>query len=236
MTKKNSSLGGVVRLRPSSARPPDSNESLSDIRVVPALREAIIEGRLLPGSRLAEVEIGAHFGVSRTPVREAFAQLEREGLVVTVARAGVYVRSIDAHDVGEIYETREALEVQAVRIVARRITGVGRAMLEERLTALEPHVAANDTVGYTVELDRFYDVIMELTANATLRRLRRIAMRYEGRMAASVEHARAIVAAIATGNEEAAEHEMREQLDAARVAVTNVLTRENSTRMDEPPT
>jgi len=246
LTKKNSSLGGVVRLRPSAARPPASNESLSDVRVVPALREAIVEGRLLPGSRLAEAEIGAHFSVSRTPVREAFAQLEREGLVVTVARAGVYVRSIDAHDVGEIYETREALEVQAVRLVARRLTRVGRAMLEERLTALEPHVAANDTVGYTIELDRFYDVIMELTANATLRRsyealsgpvrrLRRIAMRYDGRMAASLEHARAIVAAIATGNEEAAGHEMRLQLDAARVAVTDVLTRENSTRVDEPP-
>jgi DNA-binding GntR family transcriptional regulator len=237
MTKKNSGLALAVRPLVPSGRPPQANESLSAARVVPGLREAIVEGRLAPGSRLAEVEIGAHFGVSRTPVREALAQLEREGLVVTVARAGVYVRSIDAHDVGDIYETREALEVQAVRLVARRLSGVGRALLEERLTALEVPVKASDPVRYTEELDRFYDVVMELAANATLRRsyealsgpvrrLRRIAMRYDGRMTASLEHARSIVAAIASGDEDAAEREMRAQLTAARIAVTAVLERE----------
>jgi DNA-binding GntR family transcriptional regulator len=237
VTKKISGLAGAVRPAAPSRRPPEAVESLSESRVVPALREAIVEGRLAPGSRLAEVELGTHFGVSRTPVREALAQLEREGLVVTVSRAGVYVRSIDARDVGEIYETREALEVQAVRLVARRLTRVGRAQLEDRLAALEATAHAGDPALYTAELDRFYDTVMELTGNATLRRsyealsgpvrrLRRIAMRYGGRMAASVEHARAIVAAIASGDEDAAEREMRAQLRAARIAVTSVLERE----------
>ena len=57
-----------------------SSDSLSEGVVVPALREAIVEGVLAPGSRLSEVQVAKQLNVSRTPMREAFAQLEREGL------------------------------------------------------------------------------------------------------------------------------------------------------------
>src|ERR1700731_5046672 len=69
-----------------------SSDSLSDGVVVPALREAIVEGVLAPGSRLSEVQLAKQLNVSRTPMREAFAQLEREGLVTVVARGGGFVR------------------------------------------------------------------------------------------------------------------------------------------------
>src|ERR1700722_20690791 len=64
------------------------SDSLSDGVVVPALREAIVEGVLAPGSRLSEVQVAKQLNVSRTPMREAFAQLEREGLVMIVPRVG----------------------------------------------------------------------------------------------------------------------------------------------------
>ncbi len=201
---------------------------------MPALREAIVEGRLGPGSRLSEAQIGAHYGVSRTPVREAFAQLEREGLLRTVSRAGAYVQAIDDRDVAEIYETREALETQAARLATKRLTAVGKARIDERLAALEPHVASGDVVSYAAALDHFYDMMMELAGNAVLRRsyealsgpvrrLRRIAMRHPDRMIASFDHARAIVAAIASGDQDLAERAMRAQLTTAREAVTAVL-------------
>src|ERR1700731_3097305 len=63
-------------------------DSLSDGVVVPTLREAIVEGLLPPGSRLSEVQLAKQLNVSRTPMREAFAQLEREGLVTVVAPGG----------------------------------------------------------------------------------------------------------------------------------------------------
>jgi len=209
-------------------------QSLSASLVAPALREAIVDGRLAPGSRLSETQIGQHYGVSRTPVREAFAQLEREGLLRTVARAGAFVLAFDARDVAEIYETREALETQAARLATKRLTGVGRARLDERLAQLEPHAGAGAVVAYAAELDRFYDLLMELAGNATLRRsyealsgpvrrLRRIAMQHPGRMAASFLHARDIVTAIESGDQDRAERAMREQLTTAREAVTTVL-------------
>jgi DNA-binding GntR family transcriptional regulator len=209
-------------------------DSLATSLVVPALREAIVDGSLAPGSRLSEVQIGRHYGVSRTPVREAFAQLEREGLLLTVQRAGAFVREIDERDVAEIYETREALETQAARLATRRLTAVGKARIDECLAALAAPAAANDAAAYVAALDRFYEMLMNLAGNATLRRsyealsgpvrrLRRIAMRRPDRMAASLAHARAIVAAIASGDQDRAERELREQLTTARIAVTSVL-------------
>jgi DNA-binding GntR family transcriptional regulator len=228
-------LANLVWRTPHPAPPASTaSASLAASRVVPQLREAIIEGRLEPGRRLSEVEIGELCGVSRTPAREAFAQLEREGLVVTVARAGAYVATIDQRQVDEIYETREAIETQAARLAARRLGAVGAARLEERLAALAAALETGDTPAYTAELDRFYDVLLDLAGNQTLRRsyealsgpvrrLRRIAMRHPGRIAASLDHARAIVDAISRRDEDAAEREMRAQLTTARAAVTAVL-------------
>ncbi len=204
---------------------------------MPALREAIVNGELAPGSRLSEQAIATRLGVSRTPVREAFAQLEREGLVLTVARMGAFVRAIDAHEAEDIYQTREALETRAARLAARRQTAVTIARLRERLTALREAVDAADERAYTAALDRFYELLRELSGNEVLRRtyealtgpvrrLRRIAMRYSGRLRASYNHAVAIVDAIASGSEDAAEAEMRSQLSTAREAVLAVLTGE----------
>ncbi len=212
-----------------------SGQPLSASKVVPVLREAIVDGELAPGSRLSEQAIASRFGVSRTPVREAFAQLEREGLVLTVARTGVYVRIIDAREAEDIYETREALETQAARLAARRQTPVTIARLRERLGALGDAAKADDERAYTAQLDRFYELLMEAAGNGVLRRsyealtgpvrrLRRIAMQYPDRLHASYEHAVAIVEAIASGNEDMAEAEMRSQLSTAREAVLTVLS------------
>ena len=214
-----------------------SGQLISASRIVPALREAIVAGEFAPGARLSENAVAATFGVSRTPVREALAQLEREGLVLTVARTGVFVRAIDAREAEEIYETREALETQAARLAARRQTPVTIAQLRERLAALGAAAASDDAREYTAELDRFYDLLMLAAGNGVLRRtyealtgpvrrLRRIAMKHPGRLAASYGHAIAIVDAIETGSEDRAEREMRNQLFSARQAVLAVLKSE----------
>src|SRR5258707_11313811 len=101
-----------------------SGDSLSDGVVVPALREAIVEGVLAPGSRLSEVQLAKQLNVSRTPMREAFAQLEREGLVTIVARVGAFVRLVTLRDVAEIYTVRTALECLAVQLSAQNITAL----------------------------------------------------------------------------------------------------------------
>src|SRR3569832_739757 len=74
--------------------------------------EAIQQGRLLPGTRMREVEIAQWLGISRTPVREALARLVSEGLAVNDAQRGMVIAELDQRAVGELYIMRETLEAR----------------------------------------------------------------------------------------------------------------------------
>ncbi|MFQ5901565.1 MAG: GntR family transcriptional regulator, partial [Thermodesulfobacteriota bacterium] len=68
----------------------DQHQTLRE-RIVDFLKESIINGELKPGEKIAEPELAERFGISRTPVREAFRQLESEGFLTVVPRRGVTV-------------------------------------------------------------------------------------------------------------------------------------------------
>jgi len=89
-------------------------------RVYRALRQEILDGALEPGSMLAEVEQSERLGVSRTPLREALSRLQAEGLVIAPGGRGLVVAPVSLADVRELFEIREALEVRAARLAARR--------------------------------------------------------------------------------------------------------------------
>ncbi len=82
--------------------------------VAERLREEIQHGTLAPGTRLRQNDVAQRFGVSTTPVREAFAQLQAEGLVRIDPHRGAVVFHPTVDDVLEFYEIREALESLAV--------------------------------------------------------------------------------------------------------------------------
>jgi DNA-binding GntR family transcriptional regulator len=208
-------------------------DALSDTVVVPTLREAIVGNLLTPGSRLLEIQLAKQLGVSRTPVREAFAQLEREGLVTIVARVGVFVREVTTRDVDEIYTVRAALEGLAVALAAQNIDDIGRARLNQAVDTMRSKVEAADPIAYVQELDAFYATVMSLADNVVLhrthdsllgpvRRLRRIAMSREGRMNASFEQTVKIKDALIRGDLACVEL-MREQLANACKAAKDVL-------------
>ncbi|GAA1935608.1 GntR family transcriptional regulator [Kitasatospora viridis] len=88
-------------------------------RVAELLREHITEGRLAPGTRLSEEQLGAALGVSRNTLREAFRLLADQRLVAHELNRGVFVRTLGPQDVVDIYVLRLALEVAGVRAVRR---------------------------------------------------------------------------------------------------------------------
>src|SRR5437763_12623333 len=94
-------------------------------RVAIAMRRAIVLGDLAPGTHLKEPLLAQRFGVSRLPVREAIARLEREGLVRVEPRRGAFVVGITDHGVGDIYECRLLLESYAIRRAATRVEAEG---------------------------------------------------------------------------------------------------------------
>src|SRR5260370_38586182 len=77
------------------------------------LKTAIVELRIPPGEPLREADIPQRLSVSKTPVREALARLEQDGLVELNSFASAAVTDYDARDLREIYELRESIEVAA---------------------------------------------------------------------------------------------------------------------------
>lgn len=86
------------------------------------IRAAILSRKLKPGRKLAEDELALQIGVSRGPIREALARLEREGLVVMERHKGARVASWTITDVEEIYTMRGALEELAIEWACKNAT------------------------------------------------------------------------------------------------------------------
>jgi len=101
-------------------------------RIAEQIREAIVDARLSFGEALSEEDLAAAFDVSRTPVREALGQLQREGLVKIVPKSGTYVFTPTLGDIAALCEYRAGLELQAVDLAMTR-NGVA---LRDRLTVL----------------------------------------------------------------------------------------------------
>lgn len=86
------------------------------------IRGCLIRGEMPAGSRVSEGDIARSLGISRTPVREAIAQLISEGLVEQPTGGGPRVKVLERRDLEELFELREMLECGAVQLAAPRIT------------------------------------------------------------------------------------------------------------------
>lgn len=106
-------------------------------RVAEILRAHITEGRLLPGTRLSEEDIGTALGVSRNTLREAFRLLTHERLLVHEFNRGVFVRRLSVADVHDLYRFRRILEGEAIRHAALVDESIRAARLEIVWRAVE---------------------------------------------------------------------------------------------------
>jgi len=95
------------------------------------IRAAIQEHRLMPGDRLREAELAEAIGLSRTPVREALARLESDGLIVNDSTRGLVVTELDYNMVSELYYMREVLEGTAARLAAQHASEVELTIVDE---------------------------------------------------------------------------------------------------------
>jgi len=135
--------------------------------IVKALRRAIIEQALGPGTRLPEDTIGEQFGVSRTIVRVALAELAVEGLVELRRNRSAIVAEPSWSEARDTFDIRIAVE----EIVVRRLTG---ALTKDRIDALRAHVqketlAANKDETRSVSLaGEFHILLAEFTGSEIL--------------------------------------------------------------------
>ncbi|QIS19844.1 GntR family transcriptional regulator [Nocardia terpenica] len=121
-------------------------------QVADIVREGILNGTFLPGTRLSEPDICAALGVSRNTVREAFRTLIEERLVVHELNRGVFVRIPSADDVTEVYKCRRIVECAALRDHAR--TGADLGAVGAALERADHCAAQGDWTGVgTADVD-----------------------------------------------------------------------------------
>ncbi|MBO5292247.1 MAG: GntR family transcriptional regulator [Lachnospiraceae bacterium] len=130
-------------------------------RVFNRIREDILNGKYKEHEELKEVAIGEELGVSRTPVREAFRQLELEGLIQIIPNKGAYVTGITTKDVKDIYMIRSYLEGLCARWATEEISPEQMAEMEENIFLSEFH-ASKGHYEQMAEMDnRFHEILYE---------------------------------------------------------------------------
>jgi DNA-binding GntR family transcriptional regulator len=129
--------------------------ALASGRVTDALREAILTGRLHPGSRVRQEELAEEFGISRIPVREALRRLESEGLVILVPNSGAWIAKLDRAECIEIYKIRERLEPLALKESSASLSATTVAKLDNLVERMED---AADVDGFLM-LDREFHLL-----------------------------------------------------------------------------
>ena len=185
-------------------------------RVFNKIREDILNGRYKVKEELREVAIGEEMGVSRTPVREAFRQLELEGLIQIVPNKGAYVTGITAKDVRDIYVMRSLLEGLCARWATENISKEQMEEMEENIFLSEFHASKGHT-EQMAELDnRFHEIMYEACSSKMLEhalkdyhqyvlRVRKKTLSTQTRSTASNAEHRKIMEAIKAGDADMAE-------------------------------
>ncbi len=132
------------------------------------IRQAIVEGRVVPGQRLKEEELAHELGISRTPIREALHLLQAEGLVETAPNRGATVRTYDLADLEDMYELRAMLEGQAAQRAADNATPIQLDELRSSCDRFELLLGGGDLHGLVRENTVFHETILTAAGSERL--------------------------------------------------------------------
>ncbi|MFZ2990385.1 GntR family transcriptional regulator [Ideonella sp.] len=213
------------RARPArpAALPASPTADTSTERIVQAVSQAIVERRLMPGTKLVEQQIADLFEVSRTVVRQALHQLSRDRLVTLSPAKGARVREPSVAEARQVFEVRAMLESAMLRQLSAVITPDQVAQLQMHLAEEAAAVARSDVTGRTRLLADFHSLLARMLGNEVLAELLQdllsrsslIALMYQS--AHSAEHSahehQAIVEALARHDGDAAVALMTEHLN-----------------------
>jgi len=137
-------------------------------QVAKILTEAILEDVLKGGDKLVEAELQKQFGISRSPLREAFRELEKKGLVTITPRKGTFVRRISRKDIQENFPVRATLEGLAAKAAYRKMDTKDHARMHQVLLKMEQAVERNDPKVYWKQHILFHEIFITACGNDVL--------------------------------------------------------------------
>jgi DNA-binding GntR family transcriptional regulator len=184
------------------------------------LEQMIVTGSFANGERLDEIRLADHFGVSRTPIREAFQKLASTGLVEHRPRRGVFVVEPGPLELVKMFEAMAELEASCGHLTAKRITEPELDALKQVNDLCKQAVVKNDADRYYGYNEKFHHLIYEAAKSSYLQGLaiklqkrlkpyRRMQLHLRGRLEQSMSEHEAIVSALSAGDSTSAADELR---------------------------
>ncbi|MET3892991.1 DNA-binding GntR family transcriptional regulator [Bosea sp. OAE506] len=198
-----------------------------------SLRADILGAALLPGAAMSEARMALRFGVSRTPVREAFKRLVEEGFLVVVPQVGTFVAPIDLAAVYDSQFVRETLECRTVALAAERLDEEGRARLDALVAQQAEAMQAGDRVSFFRLDEAFHAELSRLarhpsvwsmieTVKAQLDRVRCLSLETPTWSDMILSQHREIAARVGAGDAAGAEAAMRAHLRTVFDAIETI--------------
>lgn len=208
---------------PARLEPLDRFQGSLGQRVYQSLKQAILTLEFRPGDSIRKPEICDRLGVSRSPVADAVARLAADGLVDVIPQAGTFVTRLSMTDIREGAFIREAIEVAAAEHVAERITEDQLRDLRRNLKLQEALVADDDRQGFMALDAQMHEMMLSFTgfprlaqvaqtAWLSVDRARQLILPVEGRLHATLEEHRAILAAFEARDPQAARQALQRHL------------------------
>jgi DNA-binding GntR family transcriptional regulator len=187
------------------------------------LRQEIVTAQLPPGYVLREAELATRFGVSKTPLREAFVRLEKDGFVQIAPYRSAVVAGYSRQDLREIYEVRQLLEGHCAREASVHISAEDLAALSRVVKDSAAAFEAGDTEALTALIDEFDVLLYQQSKNSRITamldnirdhvtRIGRLTVAIPGRLGNSVQEHQAIYDAITARDGERAEILLRQHI------------------------
>jgi DNA-binding GntR family transcriptional regulator len=202
--------------------------------VIASLRSAIAAGRFKAGDRLTERDVCEMTGVSRTLVREAFRQLESEGLITVVPNRGPVVSRVTAEQAAGIYQVRGLLEGLASELFAEHASEEDQQALRHALKNIKAALENADPVARLNAKNEFYDCLLRGAGNEALAQtlnmlnarimvLRATSLQAKGRGRESVKELALLVDALDARDARAARAAARAHVENAAEAAIAIL-------------
>jgi DNA-binding GntR family transcriptional regulator len=145
-----------------------NHQSLAE-EIRATLREQVLSGVLSPGQRLTEQGVAQQMGTSPGPVREAFASLWQEGLLISLPRRGTFVTTASEVESLTAYEIRARIEPYAAELAMPRADDSAIARLETALAGMRAAAVAHDLLAHIQHDMAFHGVFYDLSGSELLR-------------------------------------------------------------------
>ena len=208
--------------------------------VAERLRQRIFSHELPPGTWVDEQALAEHYGISRTPLREALKVLASEGLVTLKPRRGCYVTEISERDLDEVFAVMSMLEGECARSSATKASAADLERLRAIHTDLENAAAADDIDGFFEANQAFHLALQEIADNRwllqvieDLRKVIKLSRHHslfsDGRLAQSLAEHRDILQALLARDGSRAEELMRTHILSGRAALARIAATKNTT-------